>query len=465
MAQWSVSAINLHLSGNATISGTLTVSGAVYASTLSNVSTINGFPYVTGGLPKFGNILLVDSVNGSDAIASRNGYPFSTVNAAVSNTVGGDTVWIMPGVYNLSEGLNMRANTSIRGQNTQQCFLQLCNATADTTLVTISDNCRIEDVTLKLHSTAHHNLTGILYNNTTSRTAKLRTCVLTLDNSNAGPSGTSRLVGIDISGSSVNLESSFSFDILRGTTVNVFSDGSGQKRGIYINQSGSSSIRDVNVLVTTPTTATSSGSYVGVETAHSNALFFFKTCSIAGPTYTNNVIGYTYSDILQSTGSLSIGPGTDLVNKTAGGRSVDTFVYPTTLFYGLKGDIKNAAGTVGYLWPGTMAVQTGTPKYPDSPVAWYRIQQNAILVGLMADIPIAPGAGQSISGMVLIERANSGAIVDTSFTFLYTTTSGQQGNYNQSVDLRKGDRLGMILGWSPGNGNAARDLAVQLDLV
>jgi hypothetical protein len=306
----------------------------------------------------------------------------------------------------------------------------------------------------------------VLFRDTAARTAKIRTCVLTVDNSGAGVAGTSEVYGVSISGTSPNDAATFSFDCVRSTTINIYSDGSGHKRGILVNNSGGSSIRETNVFVIAPATTTASGSYVGVETLGSNSSFYFKTCSMSGPVYTNNVVSYSYSDILQTNGLISIGPGTDLINKTAGGKAFDTYVYPTTLYYGVKGGIKDAAGTIGYLWPGSLTVQAGLVNYPDTSRSWYRIQQNALLIGMQVDLSTAPGTGQSISGNIVYMRdTNPGVISNTGFSFIYTNgSSGVYRNYDQSTILRKGDRIGIELGWSGGNQNNAHDLTVQLDM-
>jgi hypothetical protein len=62
---------------------------------------------------------------------------------------------------------------------------------------------------------------------------------------------------------------------------------------------------------------------------------------------------YTASDILQTNPStvvnpaylasagIQIGPGVDLVTKTAGGAPFSTYTYPTTIFYGCRNTITN----------------------------------------------------------------------------------------------------------------------------
>jgi hypothetical protein len=134
----------------------------------------------------------------------------------------------------------------------------------------------------------------------------------------------------------------------------------------------------LNIYVAAPTNTTvSTGSYVGVETNDSltgNGSIQLRSTSIGSKT---PIIGdsYSSSDILQTTPSITtdpgylaspgiqIGPGTDLLTKTAGSKGFSTFNYPTTIYYGLRGDI--STGVPGWLWPGTQAVTAGGV-FPDS---------------------------------------------------------------------------------------------------
>ena len=59
---------------------------------------------------------------------------------------------------------------------------------------------------------------------------------------------------------------------------------------------------------------------------------------------------------------IQIGPGVDLITKTAGGLPFTLYMYPHTLYYGLRGNLGNSSG---FLWPGTMNFHNaGTYQYP-----------------------------------------------------------------------------------------------------
>jgi hypothetical protein len=148
------------------------------------------------------------------------------------------------------------------------------------------------------------------------------------------------------------------------------------------------------------------------------------------------------------------------VTKTAGGKGFSSYIYPTTLFYGLKGAVKNVAN--GYLWPGSQSVSNNN--FPDSSAqpAFYRIQQPTILSGLSAALGKAPGAGNSLTALVRYTPVG-GTITDTLFTVTFGATDTAKSYYNASQNLNSGDRLHVYLSGVAGN-NATADFSLQLDL-
>jgi hypothetical protein len=256
----------------------------------------------------------------------------------------------------------------------------------------------------------------------------------------------------------------------------VYSNGGGGKRGVLVNNTNIISTRDVNIYVAQPTTTSSTGSYVGVETADTN-----NTGSIQLRSTTVGVViptsgqSYTASDILQTnpttitdptylaSAGIQVGPGTDLVTKSAGAKGFSTYIYPSTIYYGLKGDIKSGPSG-GYLWPGTQAISAG--QFPDttSPPAYYRIQQPCLLSGMSAGLNQAPGTGNTLTFLVRYTPIATGTVTDTAFTVTFGATDLVQTYYNASLRLTTGDRLHVYITYTGNNGNAAQDLTVQLDL-
>jgi len=230
------------------------------------------------------------------------------------------------------------------------------------------------------------------------------------------------------------------------------------------------------VYVAQPTNTASTGSYVGVETADATN----NTGSIQLRSATIGCVkptagqAYTASDILQSnpttiidptylaSAGIQIGPGVDLVTKTAGSKGFSTYIYPTIIYYGLKGNIKDITDP-GYLWPGTQLISHNN--FPDTttPAAYFRIQQPALLSGLSVGLNTAAGSGHAVTILVKY-TPNGGSITDTVFTVTLANTSVFESYYNSSVSLNTGDRVHVYIDYTGGGGNAATDITVQIDL-
>jgi len=184
----------------------------------------------------------------------------------------------------------------------------------------------------------------------------------------------------------------------------------------------------------------------------------FRTSSISGPSTAG---GYTGSDILQTAPTIGVitnkgiqlGPGVDLLNKTAGGKPFTTYVTPTTLIYGLQGAVQNATR---YLWPGVQSLADATQVF-------YRFQQKAIVQGLSVQARAAPGVGNSFTITVL--RSTTGVVGSGVATVMTTTMSGANTaafQYGVSVDFAQGDYLAVeIASTSPGS---AEDVVVEVDI-
>jgi hypothetical protein len=340
----------------------------------------------------------------------------------------------------------------------------------------MGENTRVEDLTMKLTSSGHYTLKGMVFGGTTTVTAKLRTCVLTVDNSAADASGTSVVTGVESSGTGTLSAASFSFNSLKGSTINVYSNGAGNKRGILVSTSNNMTTRDLNIYVAQPTSTASTGSYVGVETADSSNLgsIQLRTTTI-GTVRPTGGQSYTASDILQTNPTtitdptylaspgIQVGPGTDLVTKSAGGKGFSLWVYPATIFYGLRGDLANGTSG-GYMWPGTMVAASGTNGFPDTgtPAAYFRIQQPCLIAGLSAGLAGAPGTGHTLT--VLVRHTPfGGSIADTAFTVTFGAADIVKNFYDASLSVNTGDRIHVQVTYTGGNGNTAHDLTVQID--
>jgi hypothetical protein len=217
----------------------------------------------------------------------------------------------------------------------------------------------------------------------------------------------------------------------------------------------------------------STGTYVGVETADvsNTGSIQLRTTTVgtvtptAGQTYTNSDILQTYPATIANptylaSAGIQLGPGIDLITKSAGGKGFSSYIYPTTLFYGLKGALKNVAD--GYLWAGTQAVSNNN--FPDSsaPPAFYRIQQPTIISGLSSALGTAPGTGHTVT--ILVEYTPvGGTITSTLFTVTFGATDTVKSFYNASQNLNSGDKLHVFVSGITGANNAT-DFSLQLDL-
>lgn len=417
--------------------------------------------------PKMGNTIVVDQINGNDLTGTINGLPFATVNAAVTYMgtlvlpAGGVTCWILPGTYALTGGLTIPNTCSLRGLSLQTTRLTWAASVpgGTATMLTMGENTRVEDLSLTLTSTnATTNLVGVATPGSTSNTSKLRTAVVTVNNAGLAVGTTTNVYGILDAGTGTLGPATFSFNFTRGVTINVLSNGGGRKRGVYVTGANDITFRDTNIYVAAPTNAASTGSYVGVETTDVNSDCEFRTSSISGPSTAG---GYTGSDILQTQPTIGVitnrgiqlGPGVDLLNKTAGGKPFTTYVTPTTLIYGLNG---NVAAATHYLWPG---VQTAS----DNTQVFYRFQQKAIVQGMSINMRTAPGAVRTVTVTVL--KSTTGVVGSGVATLMTATVTGaalSAFQYGVSVDFAQGEYLALEI--ASVAGTAAQDVVVELDI-
>ena len=525
-----------------------------------------------GAYPRLGNTVVVDGVNGNDLTGAVNGLPVATVEQGLALALAAAptpiTVWVAPGTYTLASattGITIPDGCSIRGLSLQTTRIVMVgtNPGSTVTLLTMGENSRVEDLSLTLTSTnATTNLIGINMPGTTSATSKVRTSVVTVDNSGLAVGTTTTVYGVYSAGTGALNAATFSFNCLKGSTLNVRSNGAGDKFGIYQPAAGGGnqlSTRDFNLYVAAPTDATSTGLYVGIYTDNANSQIQTRSTSIAGSPYpavqlklpvsvvsvvnialtgtyilqgvalaagdrvlaagqavgANNGIwivaagawtravdmaagspalgAYTFAnngtythtgwecttnlnvgagaltfvqryagcDILQSapqagngTNGIQLGPGTDIVNKTAGTHAFTTYVTPTTLQFCLRGNID--AGT-HYLWPGTLVNSM------DNTEVFYRFQQKTVLQGMYVNVRTAPGVGKDLT--ITLNKSTTGVSGTGARTLMRATVSGTDTsatNYLASVDFAQGEYLSVQVDLT--TGASAADMVVEIDL-
>lgn len=313
-----------------------------------------------------GKTLVVDSVNGNDTTAGiyPYRYPFKTVSAAITASVSGDTVYIYPGQY--EESITVKTGIAVRGINVQTVSIQKTNVLTDTTLATMSSNCRLEDVTLNLTgATGGITLTGVNFTANSATTGKLRTAVVNVSNYNPQPSIAYGVLSNGITDTSTYITSSNS---VRASTINVNLGSTGSTGiGVFVNTNNNFSCRDTNIFANGPTGYTgNTGTYIvgaSVDVPNGNAGYLqLNTCTLSGATY----------DIARPSNDLVLTGFTNLVHSTTDGNSFSVATQPNIISYLLKG---NFTGT-HYMVPGSLPFNDA----PNTPYS-IPIDQNMVIIG------------------------------------------------------------------------------------
>ena len=202
--------------------------------------------------------------------------------------------------------------------------------------------------------------------------------------------------------------------------------------------------------------------FVNRGTTYTHTGWLCTTVGLVGTAALTITQVYAGCDILQSSpqasnggNGIQIGPGTDLVTKTAGTHAVTTFVTPTTHQYCVQAAIANGTH---YLWPGTTSV--------DTTQVFYRFQQKSILQGMFINLRTAPGLlGSNKSLTVTILKSTTGVAgsgVATLMTATIFETATSATCYTASVDFAQFEYLAVQVVNS--NPSSAADLIVEIDL-
>jgi len=398
--------------------------------------------------------LRVDQINGNDATASLNGLPYQTVNAAISGSTGGCTVWVMPGTYNLTNGITLPTGSSLRGMSLQTTTIQILNATTSTNLVTMSPSTRIEDVTLVLTAnpgSAGVNLTGVYFPTTTSTTAKIRTVVVNVGSTASSPD-TGNIYGIYADGTTTNPFTLQSTNAMQRTTTNVNSTTTGRNCALYVAPTATCqfAVRDCVFFANSSLGATA----VGVECGGTGSFISLKTSSCAGTT----------NDIKQDTGGITGSASTiqlsatDLINANADANGFTVNTSPNQYQFVVIGSL--SASKTYYLSPGT----TTNSVLADVNVVSIPFTQRLVLFSWSAFYSGnigTTGCTLSLYNTTFAATGSSGTLVSRIFLNTSNVVTRLQ---NFSSTFNTNNYLQVVLTTTSGFGTTADALIISLSL-
>jgi len=360
-----------------------------------------------------GKTLTVDSVYGNDTTAASNKYtlPFLTISAALSAASSGELVFVRPGTYN--ETLTVPAGVSLNGAGAQAVIVQQLNVVANTVLLTLNANTRVENFTFNLSSSAAVNLTGVLFEDGTSTNAKLRNSIWTITSTNTG---SNTILGVASPFTSTAPTSTFtSPNAIQRTTINVISASTGTTRGILVSGANRFAVRDIVIFARGTGT-----NIVGAETTNANAVFDCKTTTISGTLY----------DIQRTSGDIKLG-ATDLVNSNSNNDGFSISIEPSHLLFVLGPTVNfTGSGSLTITPAGTYYLSPGTSLANfSSNVVGIPFPQKLIVFDGVISSTVAIPVGVTIT--VTLYKSSSPSVLGTSFKSAVLNSSNQNVTINQ----------------------------------
>ncbi|MEN1936461.1 hypothetical protein AAIE21_12875 [Paenibacillus sp. 102] len=370
--------------------------------------------------------------SGNDSTAFIGGNPFKTINGAITaiNAIGatGITIFVFPGVYD--ETIVIPNGNSLRGLSLLTVIIRKQNVTSNTTVLTMGENTRVEDVSVLLTSSNHVNLTGVAFPGTTSQTSRLRTAVITVDNSTASTSGTSNVYAIHSFGTGTPDDS---ISAVRATTITTKSAGLGNKRSLLVNTNAHSfHCRDINL---TTTSSGGAGSYIGAEVNQSGAKLSLRLASIQGTT----------ADVSQTAGTMTLSSA-NLINSNTNNLGFSTVLQPSMILWADPAGLPTGGNR--FYRPGTAAVSTTE--------VFIRLSQKAVIKSLAIRARVGPGGANTDTWTI---RKNG---VDTSLIVSLTGAQTSNINNNVSVTFQAGDSISLRV--TAATGSATTDTVIQVDI-
>lgn len=419
---------DLYLSTHLYCNGVIGNDGSVLTKTTTGQSW--KLPYL---ITYYGSYYVVDALIGDNATAQMGKGFYSTIQAAlnIANSAGGGYIVVNPGTYTGPFVINN--NITVEGVSEQVVTLQNINVTASTDLVTIYDNCRLENISLRLRSNTHVNLRGIVLMNNAVSTSQIRNLSLVVENLAANNSGTSNIYGIHI-GNSIGSAPLDSFQAVRACNINVGSIGNGNKRALLNDSNSTIRIRDSNFyLVCDNLIAGNTGTYYAVEQNNAASTTEIRSSSIEGK---SALMQNKMEDVSNTAGSLYLGY-TNLVFSRCNGLSFNSILVSPRLVW-------SDPGTLGF--SGTRCMRFGTSNATTT-VAAILITRKCVFKKLNVAANIAPGSTRSAIFTLIKFTLVNGSYVstNTSLAATLTGTDTSVSNNINAVTFQQNDKVALYV--------------------
>lgn len=382
-------------------------------------------------------IIYVDQIRGDDVTGAVSTtatdaiMPFKTlasalVSAGAISGSGHVVVYLSAGTYNIVAGLVLGDNISIVGVDASSVIINYTTS-ATSTMITMGNSCRLEQLTLLMNTTSNVSMTGITFPNATTTTSKIRNVFLDMSATGAG---TGSVIGVFVPATS-GVDPYFTN--IRATTIRTTSIMTGTERGILVNATGAKlNCRDIIIWSTGI-----GGNCIGAETNATGCTLYLSTSTIKGIT----------ADISQTQGNIHLS-STCLHSGNANGKNFTQCTNTGQLVFSDPGGI--GTSTPRYYRFGTYAIGTTEVKLKfNSPT----VVRNLRVVGITA--------GSVTRVYTWYVRKNG---VNTILSTGITNGDLTSANTTNTVQFNTGDELSISVEIGGTGTPALSDTTVTVDL-
>lgn len=368
-----------------------------------------------------GRLISVDALVGSDASGRRNGFPFATIAAALAVAVSGDVVLVGPGTYTQPAGITIPAGVTLQGFTPSSVTLQALGVTVATDLITMGENSAVRNLIGNITCTNHSQIRGFVFPGTTTATARVESCIVTVDETGASAAGTSNAYGAHVTGAGSNPIPTVEAFVLQ-CQLTVKGAGLGSKRGVLVDVASGLNIGRMNILMVQTDAALAS--YFGVETNNAAASVNIQIGIIdsGGPQV---LAGQIRSDISATLGLIQ--PGfVNLANSSANEKSLLTLLRTTIIVWGDMGVLPNGLNFMRF---GTATSTANEAKI--------RMHKKSLIYSLSVKTFLAPGGAVTDTFTI---RKNG---VDTNLVASLTGAATSVANDNVAISFQANDELSL----------------------